>query len=392
MTATIDRRRFLRLGLGASVLAGLGACDTTSFNFGPLGDTGRPRTGAQTFGDGPTRVALLLPLSGDPALSNVGISMGNAAQLAMDYVGHNPRIGDNITLSLRDTGSSAQGAAQQAQAAVNDGAALILGPLRADQVASAGAIAKAAGIPLIGFSNNAAVAAPGIYLLNVLPDTEVHRSLIYAVDRGRPGIAGVFRNDAFGMAQQAAFQQALADLKLTSGGIYSLASDAQVASVAAQLAAQIVSGAVDAVFMPDRASAPALAGALVGAGARQGKVLLIGSADWDNDPAIVATPYLAGAVYPAVDDTGYRALQPEYAARFGGNPHPLATIAYTATILANAPTLANGHYSEGLLTLPGGFNGRDGVFRFLPNGRSQYALIMKQVTAQGAVRIDGPKL
>ena len=85
-------------------------------------------------------------------------------------------------------------------------------------------------------------------------------------------------------------------------------------------------------------------------------------------------------------------MRPEYAARFGSDPHPLATIAYTAAILANAPPLVDSRYSAAQLTMPGGFNGRDGVFRFLPDGRSQYALVIKQVEPGGARQVDGPKL
>ena len=44
------------------------------------------------------------------------------------------------------------------------------------------------------------------------------------------------------------------------------------------------------------------------------------------------------------------------------------------------------------LTNPAGFSGRDGVFRLLPNGHSDYALVMKKVAAGGAVVVDGPKL
>ena len=148
------------------------------------------------------------------------------------------------------------------------------------------------------------------------------------------------------------------------------------------------------LFLPDRASAPGFGAMLQQAGMPKGKVLIIGSADWDTDTTISATPSLQGAIYPAVDDTGYRALLPEYTAKFGSNPHPLATIAYTAAILANAPSLSLGtpRYDRQQLTLPGGFNGRDGVFRFLPDGRSEYALIIKQVISGGAQRVDGPKL
>ena len=76
------------------------------------------------------------------------------------------------------------------------------------------------------------------------------------------------------------------------------------------------------------------------------------------------------------------------------SPHALSTIAYTATVLANASSLALGtpKYDRAQLTLPAGFNGRDGVFRFLSDGRSEYALVVKQVGAGGATVVDGPKL
>jgi hypothetical protein len=63
-------------------------------------------------------------------------------------------------------------------------------------------------------------------------------------------------------------------------------------------------------------------------------------------------------------------------------------------ILANASalSLAMPKYDRALLTAPGGFNGRDGVFRFLNDGRSQYALVIKKVQAGGATVIEGAKL
>ena len=80
--------------------------------------------------------------------------------------------------------------------------------------------------------------------------------------------------------------------------------------------------------------------------------------------------------------------------KFGGTPHPLVTIAYTAVILANASPLSMGtpKYDRAVLTAPGGFNGRDGVFRFLNDGRSQYALVIKKVQAGGATVVEGAKL
>jgi ABC-type branched-subunit amino acid transport system substrate-binding protein len=255
-------------------------------------------------------------------------------------------------------------------------------------------VAKAAGIPVIGFSNNSGAAAPGVYLLNVLPESEVRRSMAYAKAKGRKAFAAIFPNTDFGRIQEGAFRQATADLGLNARAVYNFSSEAEARMVIQQLAPLLQQGQIDTLFIPDRATAPSFGVLLEEAAIPVGSVQIIGSADWNGDASIAATPYLSGAIYPAVDDAGYQALLPEYQARFGSPPHALATIAFTATILANNSTLSLGtpRYDRAQLTLPGGFNGRDGVFRFLSNGRSEYALVVKQVTVGGATMVDGPKL
>ena len=393
-----------RLGAGVGLLAAMAALAACSpGDFGSFGGgvgtggttaNGLPLAQGQTFGKGPVRVALLLPLSGDPALAAVGTSMANAAQLAIDFIEKSETIGDNITIVLKDTGATPGGATQQASAAVSEGASLILGPLKADQVSAAGAVARAAGIPLIGFSNNSGAASPGVYLLNVLPESEVRRSMAFAKAQGRKAFAGIFPNTDFGRIQEGAFRQAAADLGLNARAVYNFTSEAEARTVIQQLAPLLQQGQIDTLFIPDRATAPSFGVLLEEAAIPTGTVQIIGSADWNGDAGIASTPYLAGAIYPAVDDAGYQALLPEYQAKFGAAPHALATIAYTATILANASSLALGtpRYDRAQLTLPGGFNGRDGVFRFLSDGRSEYALVVKQVTIGGANVVDGPKL
>lgn len=395
MKTRFDRRDFLRLGLGAGALTLLAGCDTTGFgmpSFAGLPLSIGPKPPAeQNFGRGKTKVALLLPLSGDAGAAAIGVSMANAAQLAMDYIAATPRLGENITLMLRDSGTTADGAAAAAKAAIGEGARLILGPLKAEQVEAAGAVAKGAHVPLIGFSDNPNAASPGVYLLNVLPESEVHRSLTYALAQGRRSIAGIFPASDFGRTQREAFERGLSQFGLTARSTFSFSSQSDMRAVVEGVGPQVKLGRVDGLFFPDRATAPQFATFLERAGAPK-TALFIGSADWDGDPAILATRYLSGAVYPAVDPTGLKTLTPQYAAKFGGTPNPLATIAYTAVTLANAGPLARARYSASALTSPAGFSGRDGVFRLLPNGQSEYALVMKQVTANGAVVVDGPKL
>lgn len=383
------------LGVVAALL--LAACSPGGFDFGPGGTSSgsaMPTAQGRSFGTGPVRVALLLPLSGDPSLAGVGTSLANASELAIGFVETNPNIAENITITLKDTGTSAAGATQAAQQALSEGASLILGPLRADQVTAVGQVARGAGVPVIGFSNNSGAASPGVYLLNVLPESEVKRSMGYVKKLGKKAYAGVFPTTDFGRIQEGAFRQAMADLGLAARATYSFASEAEARSVVTQLVPLLKAGQIDTIFIPDRATAPSFANLLNEAGIAPGTVQLVGSADWDGDPSILNTTALAGAVFPAVDDAGYNALLPEYQAKYGSAPHKLATIAYTATILANAGSLANAtpRYDRAQLTLPAGFNGRDGVFRFLPDGRSEYALVIKQVAIGSASVAEGAKL
>ncbi|MEO8758571.1 MAG: penicillin-binding protein activator [Devosia sp.] len=393
----LTRRRALLGGLSLLTLSG---CTGAGFDFpnfpsfgGPTPPSG-PVAQGQVFGTGPVRVAMLLPLSGDANLSAVAVSMQNGAQMAMEFIAANAQMTDNITLVVKDTGPSAQGAAAAASQAVQEGASLILGPLKAEQVNAAGGVARSAGLNLIGFSNNSGAAQPGVYLLNVLPESEVKRSIGYAKSQGQRAFAGIFPNNGFGQIQQAAFQQAASDLGVRVVANYNFGSETDARNVMAQLAPTLLAGQIDTLFLPDRATAPSF-GALLGeAKVPAGGILIIGSADWNGDPTILSAPYLNGAIYPAVDDAGYQALLPQYQQKFGGAPHPFVTIAYTAVILANATSLANAQprYDKALLTAPAGFNGRDGVFRFLADGRSEYALVIKKIGAGGASVVDGAKL
>lgn len=395
----ISRRSVLTsLGLGGLTL--VSAC-STDFGFGPSGSGPSTQVGlggplplasGQTLGTGPVRVALLLPLTGD--LAPVGTSMANGAQLAMDYIAQSANTQDNITLVIKDTGGDASIASGKASEAVREGASLILGPLKAECVRTAGSVARSAGIPLIGFSNNTGAASPGVYLLNVLPETEVRRSLAFVQSLRRRSIAAIVPNTDFGRIQEGALQQAAAQFGLPVRAIYHFANQTDAQQAVDQVAPFIKDGSIDALFLPDRATAPSIASMLQTAGVERSKVTIVGSADWNNDAAIQQSSFLAGAVYPAVDDSGYQALKPQYVAKFGTTPHPFTTLSYTATLLANSAKLsmATPRYDAAILTNSSGFNGRDGLFRFSSDGRSQYALVIKEVTIGGAQVADAAKI
>ena len=351
-----------------------------------------PSGPAQTFGLGPVQVALLLPLTGDVA--SVGQSMANASRLAIAFIEANPNIAENITITLRDTGGTVAGATAAANVALSGGAKLILGPLKASEVTAVGAIGRAAGVPVIGFSNNPAASGPGVYLLSVLPDMEMKRSLGWVKMQGRRGIAGIFPASEYGQAQQTAFRQQAAIAGFAPGAVYTFSSPGEASGIVNQALQLIRAGTIDTLFLPDRQTAPSFGALLAQAGVTGQTLQIVGSADWEGDMAIAGSAGLAGAIYPAVDPAGMAAIGADYQRQFGTQPHALATIAYTATILANVNTLsmATPPYNPALMTSAQGFNGRDGVFRFLGNGKAEYALILKRIAAGGTQMIEPAKL
>lgn len=407
--APIWTRRSVMIGLAASVAG----CTGGSFELGSrtltlpwgqdnpgTGPGGTPMTpmpsgNAQRFGRGSVPVALLLPLSGDPALAQLGTALANASKLAIGFIEASPSIGENIHITLRDTGTSAAGAVSAANAALAEGAKLVLGPVTAEQISAVANVTRAANIPLIGFANNGSVAGPGVYVLNVLPDTEMKRAIGYIREQGRRGPAGIFPTTPYGEALATAFRQQAIAAGFSPSAVYTFSEIGEAQGIINQAKPMLDNGMIDALFIPDRASAARFAGLVAQTVVDKDFVQLVGSADWANDPGLLTNPALAGAIFPAVDEAGLNAIRGDYQRQFGSAPPQMATIAYTATILANVNTLslASPPYSQSLLTNPSGFAGRDGLFRFNANGKSDYALVIKQIGAGGAVTtLDGAKL
>lgn len=391
----LAKRAAMAWGLGG--LALLAGCSGISMpNFGSGIPTQTPQTlptaAGRTLGDGPVRVALLLPLTGDVA--TVGTSMANAADLAVAFIQSQSSQQLNITVVVKDTGGNPQIAAQKASEAITEGASLILGPLKAESVQAAGGVARSAGVPMIAFSNNSGAASAGVYLLNVLPEVEARRTLAYAQAQGKQAVSAIVPATSYGQIQEGAFRQAAAELGMTVRAVYQYSNETEARNAVAQITPFLQQGSIDTLFLPDRATAPSIGVLLEQAGIDKSNLMIIGSLDWAGDTVIPQTSYLTGAIYPAVDETGLAALRPQYQARFGSEPHPFSTLAYTAVLLANTSSLSMSlpRYDRTQLTRPSGFGGRDGLFRFLADGRSQYSLAIKQITIGGAQQIDGPKI
>jgi branched-chain amino acid transport system substrate-binding protein len=328
----------------------------------------------ETMGTGPVRVGMVLPLTQNGAPSPIGASMRNAAQLAISDSGST-----SIALMIQDDHSTADGAAQAAQSELGAGAQLILGPVFANDVRTASAAARSAGRPMIAFSTDVTVAAPGVYLLSFLIQGYVDRILQYAVSSGKKSFGILAPQNDYGNVAAQRFQEMAgnANAQVVVTARY---SSGQIATAAGQIAA---AQGIDALFIPEQADGmPAVASAL---GSASVKTQFLGTGVW-NDPRVLKLPQMQGAWFSAPDNSGFDAFAQRYKAKFNSDPARLATLAYDAVTLAAALARNGGpdSFNQAALTNISGFNGADGVFRFKADGTNERGLAVMEIADDGA--------
>ncbi len=377
----VTRRALLGGGLAWTVAG----CNSSGPDFGaqtisaPPPPVGAPLVG-EALGSGPVRVGMIVPLTQNGGPSPIGVSMRNAAQLAIDDFG-----GPYITLMIEDDHSSSDGAAEAAQSELGAGAQLILGPVFANDVRAVSAAAKSAGRPMIAFSTDVSVAAPGVYLLSFLIENYVDRILQYAVSSGKKSLAIMAPQNDYGNVATDRFLQTAAGVNAQIV-VTARYSSGQMATAAQQIAA--VQGQIDGLFIPEQADAmQAVANALSSNGV---KTQLLGTGVW-NDARVLRLPQMQGAWFSAPDNTGFNAFAQRYKAKFNSEPARLATLSYDAATLAAALARNGGPdpYSGRALTNTSGFSGADGVFRFRPDGTNERGLAVIEI-ADGAAKVISP--
>ena len=269
---------------------------------------------------------MILPLTQNGAPSPVGVSMRNAAQLAIDDFG-----GPYITLMIQDDHSSSDGAAQAAQSELSAGAQLILGPVFANDVRAAAPAAKSAGRPMIAFSTDVSVAMPGVYLLSFLIEGYVDRIIQYAASTGKKSFAIMAPQNDYGNVAAARFQEDAANF------------NAQVIVSARYSAGQPANRGAGGRGGPRGRSTPCSFPTRPTAWARSQahwaraniKTQLLGTGVW-NDARVLKLPQMQGAWFSAPDNSGFSALAQRYRAKFNSDPTRVASLAYDAVTLAAA--------------------------------------------------------
>jgi branched-chain amino acid transport system substrate-binding protein len=337
----------------------------------------------EQIGSGATRIGLVVPLTQSSGASVVGASLRNAAQLAYADSGVN-----DVTILVKDDRSSPVGAQAATQAAINEGAEIILGPVFAGNVKEAGRVARAAGKPIIAFSTDTSAATRGVYVLSFLVEGYVERIIAFAAQKGKKSVAALVPENDYGTLALAQFQQSAAahDMRVLTIERYKPGAAAESVRRIAAVSAQI-----DSLFVPDQVEAmAAVSNELQTAGLDSKKVQILGTGLW-NDARVLKLPALQGAWFAAPENAGFNAFAQRYRAKFNSDPARIATLAYDAVSLAIALSRSQGsqRYSDNVLTNPSGFNGADGVFRFKADGTNERGLSVLEISG-GAAKVISP--
>jgi len=373
--------RFVLLGLISLMLA---ACTSSKMSdmFNDAGVKGEQLSQQAASG---RKVALLLPLTAPGETKRIAQAMKQAAELALTDTG-----GSGITLLTKDSGGSAGTAQAAAQAALNEGAELILGPLLAPEVQAVKAVTQGRA-NVIAFSSASNVAGEGTYLMSFLPEEEVANVVRYAASQGKRNVALLYPQTQYGSNVQAALDRSAgtSGIKIAAAQPY---ARGQSSAAAAQRIAQDVNDptrSVDALLIPEGGEAlRTLSGALEQSGITPQKLTVLGTGLWD-DNVTRATPIAQGGWYAGVSPELVERFNSKYSGVYGSNPPRIASLAYDAVSLA-AGLARQGDFSSAAITNSAGFQGQNGLFRFRSNGLIERGLSILQMTSNGPQVVAQP--
>ena len=380
-TATgLLNRRTLTLA-GAALLTGACAVvpksDAPATTAPPL-PAPEPSATALPTDSGRHRIALLVPMSGETA--PVGQAIANATTMALLDTN-----ADNLRITTYDTSTGIEAAARQA---IADGNKLILGPLMADAVPAVQSTARAAGVPVIAFSNDTSVASADVFVMGHNPEQAIRRSVEFARARGATRFAALLPEGDYGTRSASALGNALRDF----GGVLArkesyARGNTSILSAAQRLRA---AGGYDAVLIADSARLGIEAADELQRG--QGpRTRIIGTELWSGETVLARAASMEGAIFAAVSDQRYKRFAESYETRFGTKPYRIATLGYDAVLLTLRVARewrVGSPFPKGELYDRGGFLGVDGPFRFARNGIVERALEVREVRGGDVVAVD----
>jgi ABC-type branched-subunit amino acid transport system substrate-binding protein len=369
-------------GLALSALLGLAACAPQPSR--PMAVPAAPAFGGAPAQPTMARAGMLLPLTGPQA--PLGQALLQAGTMALF-----DETTSGVEFLPRDTGGTPSGAAAAARAALADGARALVGPLTSGETAAVAPVARAAGVPLLAFTNDSQRAGEGAWVLGITPEQQVRRVASAAARAGAQRFVLAAPANEFGRALAAALQGAMRDLRLPQPAIALHPANVDIAMAAS--AARLAAPQADALLLGEtgeRARQFVAAYAAEATAAQPGAQppRLLGTALWLNNPAMGGEPSLGGAWFPGPDASYRTRFEERYRAAFGETPPRIAAAAYDAAALAARALRASAPVAT--VTAQQSFPGADGPVRLLEGGQTLRGLAIYTLSPEGEAVLVEP--
>jgi outer membrane PBP1 activator LpoA protein len=339
------------------------------------------------------RIAVLLPFSSTNAeVKRQSQAIYNAIQMSLFQVGS-----PNIVLMPRDaTSADPQVIAGITEDAIRDGAVAVIGPVFAQQVPAVASEAAEVRAPVLAFSTDLSAIGQGAYLVSLTPHSEVERVVDWAMKDGVTRFAMLGPDTATARAIEVTLRQEAAE----RGGVVVGVEYYQPGNSSPQAQARNIARIIEAenkanpgkvaVLIPESGVQLRSVGALLRAVANvtPREVRFLGTGQW-NDSEVWREPGLYGGAFAAPDPDQLADFEKRYQAIFGEAPPRLASFGYDAGALA--ATLAGAdRLDAAMIQRAQGWTGVNGLFRFLPDGSIERALVVMQLQDRGGVKIISP--
>jgi ABC-type branched-subunit amino acid transport system substrate-binding protein len=394
----ISSRSIIVPAVIASLSFALVSCQTGVTDFGlnqqtpntiPISGTLPAKTGpavGEVLGFGPARIAFLIPRTAPGNGAAVAKQLRNAAELAISDLGS-----DVMELVIKDTGGTPAGAITATQEAVQEGAAVVLGPVFSSSVTSARSIVTQTNRPLIGFSSDPSSAGPGGYLVSFLPDQLVSKSISYALSQGKTTFAAIVSKGAYGSLVE---RQLRSTLQSNGGALLNIVKYEYTSASVQQAIADLAESAkiADVIFIPDGGNSPiVITRQLRSLGVDLSQKILIGTGQWRTSN--LKAPDLQGAIFADMDQSRFEVFKQRYSQKFGSEPSVNAALGYDTVLLVGGllREKPGQQITRAEIERRQGFIGASGIFRFLPSGLNQRGLaIYKIENGQAVVALPSP--
>src|SRR5439155_17118075 len=171
--------------------------------------------GSPVTSSGKTRIALLLPLSGQAA--EVGQALQEAAEMALFDTG-----AKELALAAYDSGETPEQATEAYRKARADGTALVLGPLFGASAKALAPLVAQGGANVVSFSNDEQAAQRGVWIMGIAAPPQVRRVVDYAADEGIKRFAAFAPQTSYGqqMVQTLESQAAIRGVRVDAIALF----------------------------------------------------------------------------------------------------------------------------------------------------------------------------